>query len=152
MCTSIHRLKEREKAMTRPGLVVTLGLSVFVGLALMFAAGAGPAQAAVISNLSGQSCGEFVGTWHFVNNQTGGAPAGTLTATWSSGDSCTVSAATVNKTNQHFLCIASGTLLSAETNLPGKLVLSDFTCETKEPPPPKDEEPPPCDPKTKDCK
>ncbi|MCW5636113.1 MAG: hypothetical protein KIT17_22445 [Rubrivivax sp.] len=100
------------------------------------------AYAANISNLSGQSCGAFTGTWHFVNNQTGGAAPGQLMATWSSGDSCVVSASKVSGSNQHFNCTASGTLLSASTNLPGKLVLSDFSCSTKEPPPP-----PPCDPK-----
>jgi hypothetical protein len=89
-----------------------------------------------ISNISGQSCGSQTGTWHFVNNQTGGAAAGTLTATWSSGDTCTVGASAVNAKTQHFYCTASGTLESASTNLPGKLVLSDFSCETK------------CDPKT----
>lgn len=82
-----------------------------------------------ISNLSGQSCGNLSGTWHFVNNQTGGAPAGSLTATWSSGDSCTVGASKVSASNQHFYCTASGTLASAATNLPGKLVLSDFSCQ-----------------------
>jgi hypothetical protein len=104
---------------------------------------AGAAGAANISNLSGQSCGALSGTWHFVNNQTGGAAAGTLTATWSSGDTCIVSPSAVNTKTQHFYCSASGTLLSASTTLPGKLVLSDFTCETKPPPP--------CDPKVEIC-
>lgn len=111
------------------------------------------AWAANISNLSGQSCGDFTGNWHFVNNQTGGAPAGTLTAYWSSGDTCTVSASKVSASNQHFNCSASGTLLGASTGLPGRLVLSDFTCETKEPPPvcdPKKEVC--CDPKKEICK
>ena len=99
--------------------------------------------AATIENLSGQSCGASTGTWHFVNNQTGGAPAGTLSAVWSSGNSCTVSASAVNKSMQHFYCTASGTLLSASTDLPGKLVLSHFECGTKEPPP--------CDPKVEVC-
>lgn len=102
------------------------------------------ALAAELGNLSGQSCGSQTGTWHFINNQTGGAPAGFLTATWSSGDSCSKSADTVLKSTQHFYCTASGALTSASTNLPGKLVLSDFTCETKEPPP--------CDPKKEVCK
>ena len=96
----------------------------------------GTVFAASISNLSGQSCGDLTGTWHFVNNQTGGAAAGQLTASWSSGDSCTVSASQVNNNTQHFNCLASGTLQSASTNLPGRLVLSDFSCESKEPPPP----------------
>jgi hypothetical protein len=114
-------------------------LFLSVGLALVLVAGIVPAQAADIENLSGQSCGDLTGTWHFVNNQTGGAPAGTLTATWSSGDTCSVGAATVLQNVQHFFCTASGALESASTNLPGRLVLSDFTCEKK---------PPPCDPKT----
>jgi hypothetical protein len=101
------------------------------------------AYAASIENLSGQSCGASTGAWHFVNNQTGGAPAGTLMATWSSGNTCTVSASTVNNKTQHFDCIASGTLVSAVTNLPGRLVLSHFTCGT--PPPP------PCDPTKEKC-
>jgi hypothetical protein len=101
----------------------------------------GTLMAATIGNLNGQSCGDFTGTWHFVNNQVpAGSDAGQLTATFSSGDSCTVSASKVNGSTQHFNCIASGTLLSASTNLGGKLVLSDYTCETKEPPK--------CDPKT----
>ena len=103
----------------------------------------GAVFAANISNINGQSCGDFTGTWHFVNNQTGGAPAGTLNATWSSNDSCQVSPSLVNQNTQHFNCTASGTLLSASTNLPGRLVLSDFSCGTKEPPP--------CDPKKEEC-
>ena len=75
---------------------------------------------------------------------TGGAPAGTLIATWSSGDTCTVGASKVLGNTQHFNCVASGTLLSASTNLAGRLVLSDFSCDTKEPPP--------CDPKKEICK
>jgi hypothetical protein len=106
---------------------------------------AGAALAADIENLSGQSCGGDTGEWHFINNQTGGAAAGYLEATWSSGDTCSVSASKVNKKTQHFNCVASGDLLSATTNLPGKLVLSDFSCEIKCD---KDCEPPPCE---KDC-
>jgi hypothetical protein len=104
---------------------------------------AGAAVAASIGNLSGQSCGGQTGTWHFVNNQTGGAAAGSLSATWSSGNTCTVSATKVLGSTQHFYCTASGTLLGASTNLPGKLVLSDFSCNTVTPPP--------CDPKTEVC-
>jgi hypothetical protein len=104
------------------------------------------ADAATIGNLSGQSCGAFTGTWHFINNQTGGAGAGTLNATWSSGNTCSTSPSKVLGSTQHFYCTASGTLLAASTNLPGKLVLSDFSCNTTEPPPP-----PPCDPKKEEC-
>ena len=104
----------------------------------------GTAMAVNISNLSGQSCGAGSGTWHFVNNQTGGAAPGVLSAVWSSGDTCTVGASKVNASNQHFYCTASGTLLSASTNLPGRLVLSDFSCGDIK-------EPPPCDPKKEIC-
>jgi len=101
-------------------------MATAIGLAL-----AGSASAATISNINGQSCGDFNGAWHFVNNQTGGAGAGSFTATWSSGDTCTVGPSKVLANTQHFDCVASGTLLSASTNLPGRLVLSDFSCETK---------------------
>ena len=112
-------------------VVVALGLA------------AGSVGAVDIGNLSGQSCGEFTGTWHFVNNQTGGAAPGTLNAVWSSGNSCSTAPSAVNKSTQHFYCTGAGTLLSASTNLPGKLVLSDFSCGTKEPPT--------CDPKVEVC-
>lgn len=112
-------------------------------IALLLAGAAGVVSAASISNLSGQSCGSGSGTWHFVNNQTGGAAQGTLSATWSNNNSCNVSASKVNGSTQHFYCTASGALTSAITNLPGKLVLSDFSCDTVEPPP--------CDPKTEVC-
>lgn len=102
----------------------------------------GAAQAATISNLSGQSCGAFTGTWHFINNQVpAGSGTGTLTATWSTGETCTVQASKVLSSTQHFYCTAGGALTGASTNLGGRLVLSDFSCDTKEPPPP-------CDPKT----
>jgi hypothetical protein len=104
----------------------------------------GAAMAANISNLSGQSCGDATGTWHFVNNQTGGAAAGILNASWSSGNTCTVSPSSVLQNTQHFNCTASGTLLTASTNLPGRLVLSDFSCGDIK-------EPPPCDPKKEIC-
>lgn len=95
------------------------------------------AFAAEISNLSGQSCGDSSGTWHFVNNQTGGAGPGFLNASWDSGDFCGVGPSKVLGNTQHFDCIASGELISASTNLPGRLVLSDFTCGEKKEEPPK---------------
>jgi len=100
-------------------------------------------MAAVLGNLSGQSCGEFEGTWHFVNNQTGGAAAGTLTASFDTGDVFVVGASAVNNKTQHFFVVSSGELLGAFTDLQGKLVLSDFSCDEKK-------VPPPCD--TKTCK
>lgn len=91
----------------------------------------GMAVAANISNLNGQSCPDgFSGTWHFINNQVPGAPAGKLTATWSSGDTCMTGPAKILNSTQHFYCTASGTLTSAFTTLGGRLVLSDFTCSS----------------------
>jgi hypothetical protein len=83
----------------------------------------------------------LTGTWHFVNNGLRTAGPGTLTASWSSGASCTVGPSATTRSVQHFYCTASGELLSASTNLGGRLVLSDFSCETK------------CeiDPKTNEC-
>jgi hypothetical protein len=108
------------------------------------------AYAADLSNGNYQSCtGD--GTWHFVNNQTGrGAPAGLLNVTFSSGDQGPIGPSAVNNSTQHFYVytVGAATLYSASTNLPGRLVLSDFSCDTKEPPCEKDCEPPPCDPKT----
>ena len=117
---------------------------LLTAVAIALGVAGGSALAANISNLNGQSCGDAIGTWHFVNNQTGGAGPGVLTATWSSGNSCVVSPSSVLANTQHFNCTASGTLTSASTNLPGRLVLSDYTCtEVKEPPE--------CDPKTEHC-
>jgi hypothetical protein len=118
----------------------------------------GVADAATIENLSGQSCGAFTGTWHFINNQVpAGSGTGTLNATWSSANTCTVAASQVNKSTQHFYCTAAGTLLGASTNLGGRLVLSHFTCGSTEPPKcdpatEKCDPPPTCDPKTQVCK
>ena len=129
--TEVHEEASMKKRYWLRPVVVALG--VYAGTAL----------AAQLDNLSGQSCGDYTGTWHFVNNQTGGAGAGLLNATWSSGNACSVSPAKVLSNTQHFYCTGAGTLLGASTNLPGKLVLSDFSCgEVKEP----------CDPKKEICK
>ena len=90
------------------------------------------AFAADLSNGNEQSCtGD--GHWHFVNNQTGrNAPAGTLTVLFSSGQQI-VGASSIQQRNQHFNVYTTGTatLLSASTNLAGRLVLSDYSCDTK---------------------
>lgn len=86
------------------------------------------AVAADLSNANGQTC-VGVGVWHFVNNQTGGAGAGLLTATFSDGTVWNVAPSKVNQSNQHFYVESSGTLISASTTLPGRLVLSDFSCD-----------------------
>jgi len=73
-----------------------------------------------------------------VNNQAANSADGTLTANFTGGQ-CVVVASKNTGSTQHFYCTGySGTLLGASTDLPGKLVLSDFACST----------PPKCDPKT----
>ena len=103
-------------------IVVAVATTAMVGIA-------SPAIAADLSNGNGQSCGEGVGVWHFINNQTGGAGAGLLTATFTDGVHSLVGPTKVLSSTQHFYVESSGTLVSASTNLPGRLVLSDFTCE-----------------------
>jgi len=79
----------------------------------------------------GSSCpAGFVGNYHFVNNQIPeGSPVGTLWASWNSGNTCQVDSYKVLLHTQHFRCTEmQGVLTSAYTNLPGKLVLSDYTC------------------------
>lgn len=112
-----------------------LWLFLFLGLALALVAGT--AQAADLGNLSGQSCGDGCGTFHFVNNQTGGASTGTIDASFSGSADCISGPSKVNNSNIQFVCGGCGTLTGASTDLPGKLVLSDFSCGKKG-----------CDPKT----
>jgi len=100
-----------------------------VGAATALVMVSSPAVAATLSNGSGQSCGDAIGVWHFVNNQTGGAAAGTLEASFSDGTTWTVGPSAVTNKTQHFYVESAGTLVSASTNLPGKLVLSDYSCE-----------------------
>jgi len=100
--------------------------AMLVGLAIPLVA-----YAADLSNGSGQSCGDFGGTWHFVNNKTGGAADGQLTAVFTGGTVGPVGPSKNTGSAQHFYVDATGTLLAASTNLPGKLVLSDFTCDAK---------------------
>jgi len=102
------------------------------GLALL-AALAIPAVA-MAANLHtdhvGTTCADG-GTFHFVNNQTGGIlTPGTLTANFTGG-TVVATADHVNRGTQHWTIEAVGRLDGASTNLPGKLVLSDFTCEEK---------------------
>ena len=98
------------------------------------------ASAAVLSNGSGQSC-NGTGSWHFVNNQTGGA-CGPITAMFTCNGSL-VSVGPVDPTKclshvDQYLVPTSGscTLVSASTTLPGKLVLSDFVCTPSSTPTP----------------
>lgn len=115
-----------------------------IGLAILVVALGIPtaAWAANLSNGNGQTC-DGPGTWHFVNNQTGGTQVpGQLTATFSVAgvnETVTVGATTVLNNTQHFFVstLEGATLVNASTNLPGRLVLSDFTCDGGKKDPPK---------------
>ena len=107
-----------------------------IGLAVLIVALGIPtaAYAASLSNAKGSTC-DGVGVWHFVNNQTGGAAAGSLTATFSVDGVTTLITTGPSKVlsnTQHFIVETDGdaTLNDAETNLPGRLVLSDFSCDS----------------------
>lgn len=101
-----------------------------VPLAAVAAIGVGYAADLHTPHLGSSCPAGFVGNYHFVNNQIpAGSFTGTLTASWNSGDTCQVLAYKVLNHTQHFRCTdALGVLTSASTDLPGKLVLSDFTC------------------------
>jgi len=107
---------------------MTRKMLMLLGLAL--AVSSSPVLAASLENAQGQSCGDFTGTWHFVNNQNGGTVT-PLDACFSSGCVSGVQASSNNKSVAHYFVIATGTIISASNSSPGKIVLSDFSCESK---------------------
>jgi len=109
-----------------------------LGVAIALDLATGIAQAAVMTGNGLNSSCETAGDWHFVNNQTGGAAGGTLTATIG-GVVYTASAVQVNGNSQQFwIYDAPGQLTAASTNVPGRLVLSDLLCtDDKKDPDPK---------------
>ena len=83
----------------------------------------------------GTACAEGeTGTWHFVNNQTEGV-VGVLVVEFDTGVSV-FPPSKVNRSVLHFNVVGEGnTLIDASTpGVPGKLVLSDFTCEGEKKP------------------
>ena len=115
------------------GVVVVLASAAVVGMT------AGVAAAALLHGPhAGSSCpGGATGTYHFVNNQTGGAGAGTLTADFSTGSVVDSTPDKVNQNVQQWFIVHDGVLLgTTHTNLPGRLVLSDLECAAPPPPPP----------------
>jgi hypothetical protein len=119
--------------MRKPVIAALAAMTAVIALTVAVAVG----QAATLNpSQIGTSC-DGPAVWHFVNNQTGGAAAGTLTATFDTG-TFVVGATTVLANTQHFFVTTSdaATLLGASTNLPGRLVLSDVDCGVAPPPPP----------------
>lgn len=109
----------------------------YVVFAGVLAALAIPASAIAVSLHPphvGSGCGPGeIGTFHFVNNQLGnpGLPNGVLTYSFNGGSSGSTGPSMNNGPTQHFIVSSTGTIASASTNLPGKLVLSDFSCKKK---------------------
>src|SRR5260370_8870508 len=116
----------------------TTNFTLLLSVLALVAVAPHQARAADLSNDIGATC-NGTGTWHFVNNQVGVVlPPGTLVATFSCGIE-TVTAFKVNPNgNQQFTVETTGdcTLINAHTNLPGKLVLSDFVSPPATPTPP----------------
>jgi len=79
------------------------------------------------------------GTWHFVQNQTGGSQVNnTLTAVFSGGNVVALQDKVTPGGTYHWTISGTGTLINASTTVAaGNLVLSDFTCNPKKPPPKK---------------
>ena len=89
------------------------------------------AVAATLTNGASQNC-DGIAVWHFVNVQTDGATdKGMLTASFSGGLVLTVEASAVNKNMQHFFVETEGdvTLVDATSDLPGRIQLSDLSCD-----------------------
>ena len=93
------------------------------------------APSAVLEKGAGATCASGVGTWNFVNNKTEGAAAGTLTVFFDTEEFGViqfgpVGPTVVNKSVQKFTLFTNNraTLVSASTNLPGKLVLESVGC------------------------
>jgi len=93
------------------------------------------ASGAVLEKGAGSTCASGVGTWNFVNNKTDGAAAGTLTVFFDTEEFGVIQFGPVgptvaNKSVQKFTLFTNNraTLVSASTNLPGKLVLESVGC------------------------
>jgi hypothetical protein len=105
--------------------------ALVLALAIPAVAFAATLDTSKFGGLIGQ-CGGGTATYHFVNNQLGsGMPDGTLTFSFTGGLSSSTGPSMNNGPTQHFLVTSGGTLSSASTNLPGKLVLSDVSCKKK---------------------
>ena len=112
--------------------IVTL-LGIVVALAIPTVALAATLDTGKFGDLiaAGDAC-EDGAFYHFVNNQTGGAAAGTLTTVFDPAGqdpANPVSPYMVLQNVQHFSVFSEGELISAVSTLPGKLVLSDVACK-----------------------
>jgi len=111
---------------------VVLG-AVALGFAISSVAYAATLDTSKFGDLTSQGAACAHGAvYHFVNNQLGGGlPDGTITFKFSGHSTGTAGASFNNGPTQHFFVTSTGTLQSASTNLPGKLVLSSVACAKK---------------------
>ena len=93
------------------------------------------ALGAALEKGAGATCASGVGTWNFVNNKTEGAAAGNLIVFFDTEEYGVIQFGPVgptvaNKSVQKFTLFTNNraTLVSASTNLPGKLVLESVGC------------------------
>jgi hypothetical protein len=93
------------------------------------------ASSAVLEKGAGATCASGLGTWNFVNNKTEGAAAGSLNVFFDTEEFGVilfgpVGPTVANKSVQKFTLYTNNraTLVSASTNLPGKLVLESVGC------------------------
>ena len=115
--------KMKQKLPTR-NVLVSLALTAGISAPIV-------AVAADLHEPHKGTMGEGNCSWHFVNNQRDGA-TGTLDAFFSCGNVLDQVPSKVNRKVLHFRITTSGicTLLDASTgSVPGKLLLSDFTCK-----------------------
>lgn len=115
-------------------LVIVLALTISMLAVVTVPVGAATLGAPHV----GTMCPGGFATLHFVNNQTGGAASGFIKVT-SDVNMVTVMASSTNKNVQHFDVVGlEGTVILSAftefpgipgTDIPGKLVLSDFTCD-----------------------
>ena len=115
--------KMKQKLPTR-NVLVSLALTAGIAAPIV-------AVAADLHEPHKGTMGEGNCSWHFVNNQRDGA-TGTLDAFFSCGNVLDQVPSKVNRKVLHFRITTSGscTLMDASTgSVPGKLLLSDFTCK-----------------------
>jgi len=80
----------------------------------------------------GAACGVDGAVYHFVNSQLGtGYADGTIAYVFTGGSTSSTGPSMNNGPTQHFYVTSAGTLFSASTNLPGKLVISGVECAKK---------------------
>lgn len=114
----------------RRRLIVTLAMTF--ALSVVMAVPVGAADLHDAHEDTQATCGEgYLSVWHFVNNQTQRSAAGALDVDFSDGNLTGVAPDKVNRNVQHWTVRAGGNakLFDASTNLPGRLVLSDLSCE-----------------------